>query len=352
MNPRHGGDWLGYQRQYGRPPLDFSASISPLGLPEGVRKAVIRSLSYADRYPDPACRMLSEKLAGKRNLAPEQMLWGNGVSDLLYRLALGLAPRSAAVTAPTFSEYEAALGVVGCPVEHIGLREETGFRLGEDCLSRIRPGLSLLVLCQPNNPTGVLTPRPLLERILERCARCGTVLAVDESFLTLTDRPEAHTLTGQLQSYPNLIIFHSFTKSHAMAGLRLGCALSGNRALLAKLSKAGPPWSVSTAAQAAGLAAMDEDGYLCRVRSLLGEQRPMVQWELEALGCRVVPGAANYLLFYTGAADLHLRLAKAGILIRSCAGFPGLGPGWYRIAIRTPEENRLLLTAMKEALYG
>lgn len=88
MNVRHGGDWAGFQEQYGRPPLDFSASISPLGLPERVRRGATAALEEADRYPDPQCRALRAKLGEYHHLSPEHILCGNGAADLIFRLAL------------------------------------------------------------------------------------------------------------------------------------------------------------------------------------------------------------------------------------------------------------------------
>ena len=105
----HGGDWAGYEARYGGAPLDFSANISPLGLPEGVRSAVIRSLAQAERYPDPLCRALGRAVAQAEGVDPGWVLCGNGAADLIYRVVLAKRPRRALVTAPAFSEYEAAL---------------------------------------------------------------------------------------------------------------------------------------------------------------------------------------------------------------------------------------------------
>ena len=103
MELSHGGDWAGYEREYGLPLLDFSANVSPLGLPENVRQAVVRALDTADRYPDPLCRELREKLSERHGVPVDWILCGNGASDLIYRLALAKGPRTALVTAPACS---------------------------------------------------------------------------------------------------------------------------------------------------------------------------------------------------------------------------------------------------------
>lgn len=344
----HGGDWAGFLETYGAPPLDFSANISPLGMPESVRRAAEAALAEAGRYPDPLCRALREKLASCHGLPAEGILCGNGAADLIYRLAAARRPKTALVTAPTFSEYENALTLWGCRVSRFPLSEETGFAVTEDILSRITPELDLLFLCEPNNPTGRTTDRRLLKRVLERCSASGTLLAVDECFSDFLDDPASHTLLDDLQHFENLVILRAFTKSYALAGLRLGYALSQNAPLLAAMARGGPPWAVSGPAQAAGMAALEES--LEPLRQLIRRERPRLSAGLTALGCRVCPGEANYLLFFCGAPALPRRLAERGVLIRDCSNYHGLGPGWYRAAVRLEHENTTFLKILEEVL--
>lgn len=346
----HGGDWAGFQREYGGVPLDFSANVSPLGLPEGVREAVDRALGEAGWYPDPLCRALREKLGACYGVPPEWILCGCGAADLIYRLAAVKRGGRALLTAPAFSEYENALALWGCQVSRFALREETGFAVTEDILSAVTPGLDLLFLCEPNNPTGRTTDRRLLDRILERCAQCGTLLAVDECFNDLLDDPEGHTLLSQLPRRENLLVLRAFTKSRGLAGLRLGYVLSRNRALLEAMEHAGPPWAVSGPAQAAGIAALEDGAYLPALQELVRRERPRLAAGLAALGCRVCPGEANYLLFYCGVPDLPRKLGERGVLLRDCSNYHGLCPGWYRAAVRGAEENGAFLNIMKEVL--
>ena len=346
----HGGDWAGYQAEYGAAPLDFSANTSPLGLPGGVAAAIAANLQTADRYPDPLCRALRQKLAAACGVLPAQVLCGNGAADLIFRLALAKAGRPALVTAPTFAEYQQALELARCPVEQFILTEAEGFAVTEKILERITPGLGLLFLCEPNNPTGLVTEPALLLRILEKCAACGTLLVVDECFNEFLPQPAAHTLAGRLAEYPNLLILKAFTKWYAMAGVRLGYALCTDEALLEHMARCGQPWGVSTLAQAAGLAALDETEYSARLRGLILCQRPALMQGLAELGCRVLPGQANYLLFYHKDPQLTALLRPKGVLLRDCANYPGLGPGWYRAAVRTASENAALLQALKEVL--
>lgn len=345
----HGGDWAGYQAEYGGQPLDFSANVSPLGVPEGVAKAIAQAAREAGRYPDPLCRSLVGKLAAREGVPSEFILCGNGAADLIFRAVLARKPKLALVTAPTFAEYEAALETWGCPVRRHLLREGQDFRLGEDFLRAITPEVDMVFLCEPNNPTGLTSPRDFLLRIARRCRDCGALLVVDECFGDFLPDPGAHTLKAALPDFPGLVILKAFTKLYAMAGVRLGYALCGDEALLEEMRRAGQPWAVSSLAQAAGEAALEEKEYVARVRGLVQKERPWLRAQLEALGLRVLPGEANYLLFRCPT-PLVQPLRRRGILLRDCGNYQGLDQAWYRTAVRTHEENARLIQAVQEAL--
>lgn len=343
----HGGDWTGFYKAHGTLPLDFSASISPLGLPDGVREAVMRALDCADRYPDPFCRDLRAAIGAAWDVPAAWVLCGGGAGDLIERVIQAVRPKRALVTAPTFSEYPAALCRVGCAVTEHLLLPEKGFRLTEAVLEEITRETDMVFLCEPNNPTGVTSDHGLLERVLERCDRCGALLVADECFNGLLSRPEEHTLLPLLDGH-RLLILNAFTKLYALAGLRLGFALCAEEGLLAAMRRSGQPWPVSNAAQAAGLAALADGDYPRRLRNLLDRQRPLLRDGLSRLGADCITGEANYLLFRHRDKELADKLEKRGILIRRCADFYGLGPGWFRTAVRTEEDNRRLLQAIRQ----
>lgn len=351
MSVSHGGDWAGFEADYGYPPLDFSASISPLGLPHGVQDAIAQSFAEADRYPDPLCRSLRQALSDVCQVPVEWILCGNGASDLIYRAALARRPRKALLCSPCFGEYPAALKAVACPVEYHPTSRASGFLPDRSLLQAIRPGVDLLFLTQPGNPSGRAMDRGLLLNILWHCQHTGTFLILDECFLDFLEHPATCTLAPFLKNAPNLLILRSFTKVYAMAGIRLGYALSSNTALLGLMARSGPPWSVSTLAQAAGVAALGETAYLQTVRALVRRERPRLQAELESLGLEVLPGEANFLLFRSPKPLLE-GLARQGILLRCCADFPGLDRSWYRTTVRNRADNDRLLRALRQILAG
>ncbi len=350
MRMAHGGDWAAFQVEYGKDPLDFSACISPLGLPAGVRDAVKRALDRADRYPDPICRQLCCMLGVFHGLPQEQIVCGNGAADLIDRIGRVREPGKALLTAPGFTEYERALRSAGWEPAFFPLRAEEGFRLRGEFIECITPEIDLVFLCSPNNPTGLPVEKALLYRVLTACRAVGALLVLDECFLDLTEEPERFELCGELCRWPELILLKAFTKTYAMAGLRLGYALCGSAAMAERLRNVGQPWPVSQLAQEAGIAALNETGYVKELRRLIGSERRRVAEALAAMGLYVVPGQANFLLFQCPDKALKKKLCDCGILIRDCSDIPGLERGWYRVAIRTGEENDVLLAALREVL--
>lgn len=345
----HGGDWTGYLEEYGAQPLDFSANVSPLGVPSSVKQAIADTAETADRYPDPLCRSLCRKLAVYEQVSESYVLCGNGAADLIFRAVMAGKPRKALLTAPTFAEYEAALKACGCQIQYYFLREENDFRLDDGFLEAIVPGVDMVFLCEPGNPTGVSTPREFLLRVVGQCARCKALLILDECFNAFLEEPGKHTLKGVLAEFPNLVIIKAFTKLYGMAGVRLGNALCADKTFVEKMRRAGQPWAVSSLAQAAGEAALGEATYVERVRQVVTKERSWMIGQLKNMGLRVVPGEVNYLLFRCQV-PLMEPLRRRGILLRSCSNYRGLGEGWYRTAVRTHEENIRLIQAMSEVV--
>lgn len=343
----HGGDVEGYVRQFGNRPLDFSANVSPLGLPKGVRQAVIASLDNADTYPDPLCRSLCEAIAVHEGKKPDQVVCGNGAADLIFRLVLGLHPSSALLLTPTFAEYEQALRASGCEVNYFHLHPENGFALTEEFLAAVNPSLDILFLCQPNNPTGRLCERPLLLSILERCRACNVILVMDECFVNFLDNPAEYSIADRLEEYENLFILKAFTKLYAMAGIRLGYGLCNNPLLLKRIKTAGQPWGVSSTAQAAGVAALQATDYVKSVKALLWQEKPFLISGLTDAGVTCLGSSANYIFFHSPDPQLHTKLWEVGIMIRDCSNYAGLSSGYYRIAIRTHKDNKQLVRAIK-----
>ncbi len=341
---KHGGDV--YSQSY---ITDFSANINPLGPPESVKEALQRCAEQIQNYPDVSQRSLRKALAKKEELAEESILFGNGAAELIFAICLGLRPKKALLAVPGFAEYEEALTAAECEILSYELPKEQGYLLNEEYLEQITPELDILFLCNPNNPTGTVIARELLEHIAEKCKECQVLMVVDECFNGFLDEPENYTVKPLLETYSNLIILNAFTKLYAMPGLRLGYAIVTDENLRQKIQRVMQPWSVSIPAQEAGKAALEESLYVSHAKTLIKREREYLSRQLTQFGFQVTPGKANYL-FFQGMPGLAEKCREKGYLIRDCKNYRGLEEGFYRIAVRTHEENEGFIEALRGIL--
>ncbi|MDR1908437.1 MAG: aminotransferase class I/II-fold pyridoxal phosphate-dependent enzyme [Spirochaetaceae bacterium] len=330
--------------------LDYSVNTNPLGMPAPVRDALIRHVDDYGRYPDPLCGDLRSALARSEGLSEEQICCGNGAADLIFRLCLAVRPRHTLICAPAFSEYERAALLAGSRVSRHTLREENDFSLTESFIGSITADVDMVMLCNPNNPTGKIIPPVLLEGIRDHCRARNILLMADECFLPFTAGTSLAASFGKAGASP-LAVLRAFTKTYSLAGIRLGYLLSNDTALVAAVMDTGQAWSVSAPAQYAGLAALEIPSWIEEARRLTGEERPPLVRGLRALGLRVIEGEANFILFRSETPLLE-PLIRRGILIRGCGNFYGLDAAWYRIGVKKHEQNALLLAALEEVLHA
>ncbi len=334
----------------GEPPggfLDFSANINPLGPPEGALYAAQKALvAGVAAYPDGRYPHLCAALSAYLGIAGETVVATNGGAEALFLAARVAAERrpggKAVILEPTFSEYAAAARAAGLgPEGRVARRQEGGFRLDPSVLDDL-DGVSAVFLCNPNNPTGDLTPRETVLNLLKRTRSVGAALIVDEAFADFAPGESVADLVDE-----SLYVARSFTKFFAIPGLRLGCLVASDPDLIRPFQ---PSWPVNVAAAAAGIAAAGDAGYAEKTLEEISLLRAGLVGALRALpGLDVYEGAANFLLV-RGPEGLPEGLARRGVLVRGCAPFPGLGPRFSRIAVRGAEENERLVRAIEAEL--
>ena len=351
-NNSHGGNIYKKAKELGMDEnkiLDYSANISPLGLPEYIRNAIIAAIDGTINYPDPECTELRKAISKEDGVEPQCISCGNGGADMLYRLAFGLKPKKVLLPVPAFVEYEEAMTAAGAEMVYYAMKEDLLIR--EDITEWITPETDLVIICNPNNPTGLLTKRELIIKVLEKAKKTDTMVMIDECFLEICREEAEYTVKPWIEQYDNLMILKSFTKLYAIPGVRLGYLLSGNPQIIEKVNRSGQAWSVSYIAQCAGVAALGNPEYKQAVIDTVEKELDFMKEELKKLPLTLYDGKANYLFFRTsGITDLDKQLEHYGIMIRNCSNYVNLGNDYWRVAVKAHGDNLRLIAALKEIL--
>ncbi len=349
----HGGDTRQARERFGlEEVLDFSASINPLGTPPGLREHLFERWPQVLHYPDRGGRRCREAVAERFDLPPEAVVVGNGSAELIGLLLRSAAWARVLVSPPDFGLYRALLPA-GVPVVPVPRVEARGFAPDLGALARAAGPGDLLLFSNPGNPSGAGVGPAELAGLLDRCAAVGAVLAVDEAFVDFC--PELSVLDLAARR-PGLVVLRSLTKFYGIPGLRLGF-LAAAPARASAVAGLQVPWSVNTLAQEAAPYCLAHTEWEGRSRAYAARERERLAAGLGRLaGVRALPSRANYLLLHLsppapGAGTLYEDLARRGILVRHCGSF-GLGERYLRVAVRTEEENALLLAALEDALAG
>ncbi len=348
----HGGDIYTAQEKNGRTEwLDFSANINPFGVPNSVRHAIIQSIERLVHYPDPEQRKLRQALAEYHQVPPSHIVCGNGGADIIFRTIQTISPKHALVPVPTFSEYAKALEETGSLVTYWEM--DSTFSITDQLLIEMERGhYDFLALCNPNNPTGKMVPPSLMRKILDLAKKKNIFVLLDECFYEMTeDTAETDSMLRELQEHWNVLIVRSMTKLYAIPGIRLGYGICADSVRTQQIRTLGQPWHISTLAEAAGQAALLDHTYRIQFLTFLQEERQFLYQRLQQFPLQVWKPHANFVFFRAaGCFDLAQRLLPYGILLRHCANYVGLTLEYYRVAVRTHEENIYFLECLQKVL--
>jgi len=329
--------------------LDFSANINPLGPPEWLRSLISAHVSDLVHYPDPDCSELIAALAKENNVSTEQLLVGNGATELLYLLPRALQIKKALIPVPSYADYEDSAVLAGLEVQLLALDEAELFALNFDALAEQLQPEQLVLLGQPNNPTGKTFDSVRLRQLVDEFPQ--TYFVVDESFIAFTN----DNCTLRIDRPANVIIVESMTKAYAIPGLRLGYLIA-EAEIVAKVRRLMPNWTVNTLAQKVGRHAIEDLEYRQHSLAFVTQQREQLQQQLSDIpGLTVYPGEANFLLLRLERDDLSVaqlaeRMLEQGVAIRVCDNFHTLGKHYFRVAVRTTSEQKQLCRILKEVL--
>jgi histidinol-phosphate aminotransferase len=325
--------------------VKLDAMENPYPLPAALRRELAQALSGVElhRYPDPGAKKLRELLKKKMRVpAGMEVLLGNGSDDLIQMLGLALARPGAAMMypAPTFVMYSMNAVFSGMRAVPVPLREDFSFD-ADAFIERMKVEKPALVfLAYPNNPTGVLYPE---QQIIEVIKACPGLVVVDEAYHVFAGR----TFMPRLPEFPNLLVLRTVSKL-GLAGIRLGY-LAGRPEWIAEFDKVRQVYNVNVLTQAAATFMLERIEVLEDQAAAIRRDREELKKDLMKLdGVTVYPSAANFFLLRVPDAPRTFEaLRRQGVLVRNV--HPGIRDA-LRVTVGTPDENRILLTALREAL--
>ena len=323
--------------------LDFSANINPLGLSEKILSALQENLRGVVNYPDANATELKNAISRCYKVPAENLVLLNGAAEFFYLYFQVLRPRKVLIPVPSFSEYDRAARAAGCEVEYFFTAEEENFKLDTEKI--LQQKCDCIILGRPNNPTGNLVS---VEEVKKISDAIPTVL--DESFIDFLNVESAKSFAGK-----NLVVVQSLTKIFALPGLRLGFAVA-EKNLAEKFNAAKDVWNVNFLAQKAGVAALADEKFLADTRNWLEVEKKFFVERLKNLPVKIFAPTANFILFKVQTEKLAEKILKQlraeKILLRSCENFTGLDGRFLRSAIRSREENILLLDKLQKIFGG
>ncbi|MCR5337276.1 MAG: aminotransferase class I/II-fold pyridoxal phosphate-dependent enzyme [Lachnospiraceae bacterium] len=353
--------------------MDFSVNLNPAGTPAAVTDAIRSAHERADRYPDPDQEQVRMIIADAVGVQSENIVAGNGASELIMAAVRAADPKKALLFEPCFSGYRHALQAARCEVKQYVTEEGKGFSITAEAVEAIEKDVDLVFVCDPLCPAGLHVEESILKMLLRRAEQCGATVILDESFYLLSERSamtqirirqadqmnddegigEGGTdrVADLIRKYDNMIVIRSLTKVLAIPGIRCGYAI-GNGKVIEKMKQQLPEWNLSVVAEEAikaGIRTICETDYLKRSVEMIRQERAYLTDALRSMKLTVFDSKAPYLLF-TGPKDLYAKLLQQGILIRDCSDYEGLGKGYFRIGIKSRVENEMLAEAMRGIL--
>jgi threonine-phosphate decarboxylase len=361
--------------------LDYSSNINPYGIPESLKKRITENLEILERYPDPDYVELRQKLSNLNKVNLSDIILGNGATEIIFLFMKVINPKKILIVSPTFGEYERAVKATEISgdtvslsssngdnknienkkieIEYFELKESDDFKLNIGNLkNELENKYDLLIICNPNNPTGKFLKLAQTEEILKECNKYNTKLFIDEAFIEFLEDGMKESIINTEGNKKNLFVTRAFTKFFAIPGLRLGYGMYFDKELEKKISEKKEPWSVNNFAEMAGLTVLDDAEYIEKTLKWIAEEKIYMYEKLNKIsGMKVYETEVNFItgkidekLFSEGVNVKILRekMLEQGILIRDASNFKFLDERFFRLAIKDRASNERVIEAMKE----
>lgn len=334
--------------------IPFASNVNPLGISPMARQALIDNVDAINAYPDRNYISLKNSISKYCKTEPDKLILGNGTSELISLVLKTIRPAKTMIIGPTYSEYGRASLAAGSEIESYMLKNLDDFELDvEAFLKTLQSNVDLLIICNPNNPTGKAISRNDMEQIVKRCTELHITVMVDETYVEFVKDVEQITSVSLTKKYDNLIVLRGVSKFFASPGLRLGYAVTSNTAFLKAADNGKIPWNINAYASVAGVMFEDEH-YINLTKSLIQTERNLIYSALSSRKTiKVFKPDANFILIKLlkenqTADQVFEHCIKKGLMIRDCTDYEGLGDKYIRFCFMKPEQNDNVVNTILE----
>ena len=346
----HGGNIYKLKRDNGIEVLDYSSNINPLGVPSSFKKAVIENFETLEKYPDIDYVELRTAIGNYNNCHIDNVVVGNGATEVLFLYMKAVKAKKVLIIAPTFAEYERAAKAAGRDVKFFPLSKD--FSLNENMLLDFITDEDVVVMCNPNNPTGKFQNLEKIKKIADFLERKNKKLFIDEAFIEFVD--DWKDKTAFLLKHKNIFILRALTKFFALPGVRLGYGLTYDEAILNEIKNIREPWSVNGVAEIAGKTMLLDTLYIHETENWIKKEKLWFYEELCKIdNIEVTPTETNFILvklLNDNAKSFRKKMIENGVLVRDASNFMFLDESYIRLAIKDRKKNEQVLEALRRVL--
>jgi threonine-phosphate decarboxylase len=360
MSNLHGGNIDFFSNKYGvdkKNLIDFSGNINPLGVSPYLRMHLLNNINLITTYPDISYKELRLSIEGYSGVCHEKILVGNGTTELISLFIKTINPTNSMIIVPAYSEYVRELNNIGAKVKLFKLFEEDDFKINVDKLIlEINESIQLLIICNPNNPTGSVIGEADISKILDKCLENDVYLMIDETYVEFCSDEIYNNSAKLIEKYSNLFIIRGTSKFFSIPGLRLGYAFCNNPRIIQKINDNKIPWSVNSLAASAGVVIFKDYDFILKTKNLIATERKKMITEIRNFGsAKVYNSNANFILIKLLNSDknsecVFIELMRRNILVREASSFDFLNDSFIRFCILSPENNQLLLEALRDLI--
>ncbi len=355
---QHGGDLDLIEKLYGIRKdeiWDFSGNINPLGFPESVKKAIAENVDIVTKYPDKRYELLRESIGEYTGANPKNIVVGNGSTELISTFIKTANARETIIIGPAYSEYEREATICGSDFRYFPLKEEDNFEINiENLLNEITEKTGMLIICNPNNPTGTAIKTKSMRKILSHCKNNNTFVMVDETYIEFSDNIDEICTIPLVDEFDNVFVIRGVSKFFSAPGIRLGYGICSNEKFLNTLLTVQDPWSVNVFASFAGERLFKDTEFIEKTKKLISDERKKAFETLSSFkNLKAYPSCSNFILLKlktdkTNSAEIFDHLIKQKMLIRDAESFTFLDNSYLRFCILNPEQNEKLLLELKK----